>query len=255
LEVWLEALFPLLWITLRTVGFIVTAPVIGTRYVPGLIKATVSLLLGYILWPVVPVSPSPGTLGGFIASASSEVGFGLLLGFCGTIMIAAIETAGHIVDMKIGFGMANVVDPHYGQSSPILGIFKYLLIILIFLGINGHHMLIKALFQSFQLVPAGAAAVPREWAQIGLGAAGRMLKIALALSCPVWASTLIVDFALGVIARTVPQLNVFVVGIPIKTLVGLGILSGSVAFYGVFTKEIALSIQNLMQSLLGVMSK
>ncbi len=255
MQVWLETIFPLLWITLRTAGFVVSAPVIGTRYIPGLVKAAVSLLLGYILWPIVPAAPSPNTPGEFILIAASEVAVGLLLGFCGTIIMAAIETAGHIVDMKIGFGMANVIDPHYGQPSPILGIFKYLLIMLVFLGIDGHHILIKALFESFEIVPAGAAFIPTQWAQIGLGAAAKMLKIALVLSCPVWASTLIVDFTLGVIARTVPQMNVFVVGIPIKTLVGLGILSASVAFYGVFTRQITLSIQHLLESLLGVMGR
>jgi flagellar biosynthetic protein FliR len=255
LEVWLEAIIPLLLITLRITGFIVAAPITGSRYIPGLIKGTVSLLLGYILWPVVPVSTVPDTLGGFVGSAVIEVAVGLILGFCGTINISGIETAGYLVDMKIGFGMANVVNPHYGQASPILGIFKYLLIMLIFLGIDGHHMLIKALYRSFELVPAGTAAIPGQWAQIGLGAGAEMLKIALVLSCPVWAATMIVDFGLGVIARTVPQLNVFVVGIPMKTLVGLGILSGSVAFYGVFANEITLSIQSIMESLSGVMGR
>ena len=192
---------------------------------------------------------------GVVGAAVSEVAVGLLLGFCGNIIMAAIETAGYLVDMKIGFGMANVVNPHYGQASPILGIFKYLLVMLIFLGIDGHHILVRALHRSFQLVPAGAAAVPAEWAQIGLGAAAEMFKIALVLSCPVWAATMIVDFGLGVIARTVPQLNVFVVGIPMKTLVGLGILSASVGFYGVFAKEITLSMQRLLEGLLGVMGR
>ena len=82
-----------------------------------------------------------------------------------------------------------------------------------------------------------------------------MLKTALILSCPVWASALIVDFALGAIARTVPQMNMFVVGIPIKTLVGLGIMSASIVFYGVFTEEITLSMEHLLESLLGAMSK
>lgn len=255
MEAWLEAIIPLLLITVRVAGFIVAAPITGTRYIPGLIKGTVSLLLGYILWPLVPIGDIPHTLGGFVVSAVSEAAFGLLLGFCGTIMIAAIETAGYIVDMKIGFGMANVVDPHYGQASPILGIFKYLLIMLIFLGIDGHHMLIKALFRSFELIPAGVAAVPAEWAQIGLRAVAEMLKIALILSCPVWAATMIVDFSLGVIARTVPQLNVFVVGIPMKTLVGLAILLGSVTFYGVFAEQITISIRGLMESLLGVVGR
>lgn len=244
-----------MWITLRTVGFVISAPVIGTRYVPGLVKAAVSLLLGFILWPLAPTVPLPVTLGGFAASALGEITFGLLLGFAGTIIMAAIETAGHVVDMKIGFGMANVVDPHYGQASPILGILKYLLIMLIFLSIDGHHMLLRALFKSFEVVPAGTAAIPQKWACIGLDAASQMLKIALALSCPVWASTMIVDFALGVIARTVPQLNVFVVGIPMKTIVGLSILSASAAFYGLFTENITLSIYGLLENLLGVAGK
>ncbi|NLC14974.1 MAG: flagellar biosynthetic protein FliR [Firmicutes bacterium] len=255
MEVWLEEIIPLLLITLRITGFMVAAPITGSRYIPGLIKGTVSLLLGYILWPVVQAGPVPATLGGVVGAAVSEVAVGLLLGFCGNIIMAAIETAGYLVDMKIGFGMANVVNPHYGQASPILGIFKYLLVMLIFLGIDGHHILVRALHRSFQLVPAGAAAVPAEWAQIGLGAAAEMFKIALVLSCPVWAATMIVDFGLGVIARTVPQLNVFVVGIPMKTLVGLGILSASVGFYGVFAKEITLSMQRLLEGLLGVMGR
>lgn len=244
-----------MWITLRTAGFIVTAPVIGTRYVPGLVKAAVSLLLGFILWPTIPAATIPVTAGGFVASALGEVSFGLFLGFAGTIIMAAIETAGHVVDMKIGFGMANVVDPHYGQASPILGILKYLLIILVFLSIDGHHMLLKALFKSFEMVPVGTAVIPQKWAYMGVNAASKMLRIALALSCPVWAATMIVDFALGVIARTVPQLNVFVVGIPLKTIVGLSILSASVTFYGVFTKRLTLSIYDLLENLLGVVGK
>ncbi len=252
---WLETVFPLLWITLRTIGFMITAPILGTRYVPGLIKATVSLLTGYILWPLVSAIESPTTLAGFMYSALGEVTFGLILGFSGTVIMAAIETAGYIVDMKIGFGMANVVDPHYGQTSPIFGTFKYLLIILIFLTMNGHHMLLKALFRSFELIPAGAAFVPTQWAKLGLDAISLMLRIAVVLSSPVWVATLIVDFSLGVIARTVPQLNVFVVGIPIKTLIGLGILSGSLTFYGVFTKEIARYVYDLSETLMEVMSR
>jgi len=73
------------------------------------------------------------------------------------------------------------------------------------------------------------------------------------LSCPVWASALIVDFALGAIARTVPQMNLFVIGMPIKTLAGLGIISASAVFYGVFTEQITRSMQTLLQNLLEVL--
>ena len=123
---------------------------------------------------------------------------------------------------------------------------------LIFLGIDGHHILIRALHRSFiWFLPALQRY--RRWAQIGLQGAAEMFKIALVLSCPVWAATMIVDFGWELPG---PYLtNVFVVGIPMKTLVGLGILSASVGFYGVFAKEITLSMQRLLEGLLGVMGR
>ena len=82
MEVWLEEIIPLLLITLRITGFMVAAPITGSRYIPGLIKGTVSLLLGYILWPVVQAGPVPATLGGWCSR--EQVAVGLLLGFAGT---------------------------------------------------------------------------------------------------------------------------------------------------------------------------
>lgn len=83
MEAWLEAIIPLLLITVRVAGFIVAAPITGTRYIPGLIKGTVSLLLGYILWPLVPIGDIPHTLGGFVVSAVSEAASACCWGFAG----------------------------------------------------------------------------------------------------------------------------------------------------------------------------
>ncbi len=87
-----------------------TAPVIGTKYVPWTVKVTMSLIMGYLLWLIIPAAPSPDSIGGFVVAAGGEIMLGLLLGFCGSVMMAAIETAGHIADMEIGFGMANVIE-------------------------------------------------------------------------------------------------------------------------------------------------
>ncbi|HHW18197.1 MAG TPA: flagellar biosynthetic protein FliR [Firmicutes bacterium] len=252
---WLRIVFPFFWVLLRTSGVLMTAPVVGTRYVPWTVKVAISLVTGYILWSFVPAVDLPGTLEEMAVRAAGEVILGLFLGFIGTIMMAAIETAGHLADMEVGFGLANVVDPQYGQPSPLLGILKYLLVTLMFLAIDGHHIFIRALYDSFVLVPAGGATIPSSWAQVGIMAVSKMMWTALILSCPVWASALIVDITLGMIARSVPQLNVFVVGMPLKTLVGLGIISASVTFYGVFTKDLVLSIKNLIDGLLGVFAR
>jgi flagellar biosynthetic protein FliR len=166
------------------------------------------------------------------------------MGTCASIVLAAVEVAGHVVDTEIGFSMANVIDPAFGGTSALMGTFKYLLISVIFMAMNGHHLFLWGLSESFNVLPAGLAYLPSAWAEVAVQAAGRMLLIAVVLSCPVWASLLITDVALGVLARSVPQLNIFVVGMPVKALVGLAVLSASLGFYGAFTEEISLSVRN-----------
>ncbi|HHY35550.1 MAG TPA: flagellar biosynthetic protein FliR [Firmicutes bacterium] len=255
MESYIALVMPFLWIALRTGGVLVTAPVLGTRYVPWTIKVTVSLVTAFFLWNVVPRAPVPEGLPGLAVAAFGEVLFGIVIGFMGTVMLAAIEMAGHIADVEIGFGIANVVDPHYGQPAPLLGTLQYLLVLLVFLELDGHHLFLRALRRSFELVPAGGAFVPVQWAHAALGGAREMLWVALGLSAPVWVSMLVTDVSMGVISHGVPQMNVFVVGIPLKILVGLGILGVSVAFYGAFGQRIVLEMSRLVDLLLGVFAR
>lgn len=251
MQSFLEAVFPFLWIVLRTSGLLATCPVIGTNFVPWTVKVAIALSCGYILWPQVPISPVPQSIVAMGVRAVGEVLFGMALGFMGSIIMGSIELSGHLDDMEIGFGLSNVIDPYYGQASPLIGIFKYLLITLIFMGLNGHHLFIKALYESFTLMPAGAAFVPLSWSQLSVAAAAQMMKIAICLSAPVWVSLLIVDIALGFVARSVPQINVFVVGMPLKTIMGILVLSASIGFYGVFGNQLTLTMKGLLEGLLG----
>lgn len=254
MEQWTYTIFPFLWIVLRMSGLLMTAPVLGTKYIPWPVKAALSLTTAYYFWAYVPVAPLAGTLTGMVYQAGGEVFFGLALGFMGTIIMGAIELAGHVADVEMGFGIANVIDPQYGTSSPLLGTIKYMLVTLCFLAINGHHMFIVAVNDSFSLVPAGAGIIVSAWTQLGLQAFSKMLWMALLLSCPIWASMLIVDITLGIVTQTVPQLNVFVVGMPVKALVGLAILSVSLGYIGIFTAEITEAVQGLLHGMLGVLT-
>lgn len=101
-------------------------------------------------------------------------------------------------------------------------------------------------------MPAGHVTLQALWAELSLKTVSQMLLVGILLSVPVWASMLITDVALGVVARAVPQMNVFVIGLPVKTIVGFLILSASIGFYGVFTEEITVTLRNLLESLLGV---
>ncbi len=252
---WLPVVFPFLCVMLRTTGLFITAPVLGAKYIPVPVKAGLSLITGYLLWSRVPLQGVPADLPGLFGPALGELAFGLILGWFAALIMAAVEVAGHVVDMSIGFGMANVLDPSSGQSIPVMGTLKHLLITVIFLVMDGHHLFLSGLWDSFKIVPAGAAFIPSGWAEIGIVAAAKMISIAAMLSCPVWASILIVDAALGMVARSVPQMNVFMVGMPVKSLVGLGLVSASVGFYGVFTKEIGRTLEGLFRALLGAVGR
>jgi len=253
-DVLLAALFPFICVFLRTIGLFVTAPVLGARFIPVQLKVALSLSMASFLWSFVKTAGVPASIAGWIASALGEVVFGLFMGMLASMLLAAVETAGHIADTELGFGLANVIDPEFGSSAPLLGTLKYLLITVIFLALDGHHLFIRGLAESFAVLPAGAARVPSAWAELATKAAGRMLLVSVVLSCPVWVSMLITDVALGVLARSVPQLNVFVVGIPTKVLVGLAVLCASLGFYGVFTEELLRLLRNVLQSFMGALS-
>lgn len=252
---WFPVVFPYMCAVLRTTGLFITAPVFGAKYIPGPVKAGICLITGYLLWSGIHVATLPESVPSLIGPALAELVFGLFLGAISGILMSAVEMAGQVADMMMGFGLSNVIDPSLGQSVPIMGTFKHLLVTMVFLTMDGHHLFVKGLWESFALMPAGGAFIPSEWGAIGLAAFGKMLYIAAVLSCPIWASALIVDISLGVVARTVPQMNVFVVGMPIKAMVGLGIMSASIAFYGAFTKEITETLGSVLQSLLGAFGR
>lgn len=250
LDYWLEITYRLLCVFLRTLGVFLGSPVLGIRFIPPSAKSLFALVTAFLLWSLVPGVQVPVSWAGLAAGALGELAFGLAMGFMALILFSAVETAGHIADIELGFGLANVMDPQFGHMSPLLGTVQYGLVVLVFLAIDGHHMFIRALYRSFQVVPAGGAFLPEMWPSLGITAASSMFQVALGLSCPIWVSVLAVDVALGLIAHSVPQMNVFAVGMPAKVLIGLTVFGMSVMFYGVLAERISGTVWGLLQSLL-----
>src|SRR5690606_4570787 len=124
----------------------------------------------------------------------------------------------------IGFGMVNVIDPQTGMQIPMMAQFKFAVAMLVLFVVNGHHALLLALSQSFSVLPVGFAHMSGAVARVGIDAFGQMFVLALRIALPVVAALFVTDVALGIVARTVPQINVFFVGIPLKIGVGLVIL-------------------------------
>ncbi|HWR07524.1 flagellar biosynthetic protein FliR [Sporomusa sp.] len=217
----------------RISGIFSSAPIFGARNVPTTVKAGLSLIISYILLPLLirPDFNSPDAFLPYIALVIGEFLIGLILGFACSFIFYGIQMAGSLLDTQIGFGMVNVLDPQFGQQVPLVGNFKYILALLVFLASNGHHLFLAAVFQSFKLIPVSLGVFRPDMANIVVDMVAGIFIIALKISLPVLVSLLLTDVALGILARTMPQMNIFVVGVPGKIIVGIFVLSLALPFY------------------------
>lgn len=218
----------------RTAGFFLTAVPFSSRNFLTQLKVWLAAIFSYLIFMVYPYSATAvsETIAGYLLQFAGEFLVGAMMGFLTQIAFAVFQLAGQILDMQIGFGIVNVIDPQSGIQAPILGNFKNLLALLFFLTINGHHHLLRALERSYAYIPIGSAHISGSLCSFMFSAAGEMFASAFKVALPVIASLFIADLAMGVIARTVPQINVFLVGLPLKIAVGLWVLLMLLPLFG-----------------------
>ena len=229
-----------LLIFVRITGIFMMTPIFGSRNITGRIKASFALIITYILFPVVfqNTVTIPEHFLTYLFIVAGELLVGLILGFVSSLVFSAIQMAGQLLDMQIGFGIINMIDPLSGQQAPLIGNFKYILALIVFLATSGHHVLLSALFASFKLIPVTGMVVNTGITQFIIDMVGGMFVFALKVTMPVIVSLLLTDIALGILARTMPQMNIFVVGVPVKIIIGIFVLSMALPFY-IFFLEMA----------------
>lgn len=226
-------------IAMRTGAILFVSPVFGARFVPAQWKVVFTILLSLLILPLVasPAGGTPGDLLPWAAAAVKELAVGLLLGFIANLVLAAVQAAGELLDINLGFGIANILDPQSGQTVPLMGNFHQVLAMLVFLTVNAHHVFLSALVTSFQVVPLGAAQAEPGLRDAVLQMFAGLFVTALKLAAPVLGALFITDFALGIISRAVPQMNLFAVGLPVKLLIGLLVLAASMPVFVALTDQ------------------
>lgn len=220
----------------RMSGICVAAPIFGSRNLPAYAKVGLSLALTYVIFPLVfqEGMSIPSRIPPYIFLVFKEFIVGLLIGFVCSMVFHAVQMTGNLLDMQIGFGIVNTIDPMSGQQIPLVGNFKYILALLTFLSVNGHHVLLSALFSSFRMVPLTQVQLQPQLAGIFVDLVSNMFILAFKISLPVLVAIILTDVALGILARTMPQMNIFVVGIPGKIIIGIFSLSLALPFYILF---------------------
>lgn len=214
----------LLLIFARMGGLVMTAPVFSSHRVPPQLRAAISVIMTMIVFPLVKPIPIENSIINFGLLVVNEVIIGLVLGFTANMIFMVIQVAGELQDTQIGFGFAGVVDPNMGQSSAIIGQLQMIMMWIIFVAANGHHFLLKAVAESFILIPPGLGAFNVEGVNRMVTISAEMLMLAIKIGAPVVAAVLVADMAMGVLQRTAPQLNLMAVGFQVKIVVGVAVL-------------------------------
>ncbi len=221
----------------RTSGIFFISPFFGSLNIPVQIRAAVAIVMAAVTFPVIvkeTVVTAPDSILLFAGTIAQELFIGWLIGFIAYVAFAAINMSGKIMDMQVGFSVANVMDPTSGQQSPLIGSFLYNLAVIYFLVANGHHMIIAALIDSFQRIPLDGLVWHDTLANfIGDVTAGVFLT-GMKIAMPVTFAILMVNVGMGILARTMPQMNIFVVGIPLHLMIGTFMLSMLMPFYILF---------------------
>ncbi|MFF2482636.1 flagellar biosynthetic protein FliR [Paenibacillus sp. NPDC058071] len=228
MEQFLQSFPVFLLIFCRITAFFVVVPPFSLRGVPNTFKIGLGFFISLIVFLTYGVNQSIPADAQYILFVIREVLLGLLMGFLVYLFFTVVQTAGALMDLQIGFAMANIVDPMTGISSPMLGNFKYMLLIMVFLLMNGHHYLLTALMDSYQWVPLSNELFGRfaegNLTEYLTRALGNTFVLALQMASPIVIALFLTDVGLGFLAKTAPQYNVFVVGIPLKIIVGLFVL-------------------------------
>jgi flagellar biosynthesis protein FliR len=221
-----------LLIMLRASGLFLIAPILGHANFPMVGKVGLVILLSIILVASLNnvVIPPVASLGELVGLAAKELLVGLAIGFVFALLLMAVQGAGEIVSYQMGFSMATLADPSLGDVS-ILGQFWYLCGTIVFLSINGHHLIISAFNDSYALIPPGQVVMNGSVAELMMNYSAYVFVIAIKIAAPVIVSLLLVDVALGVVTRMMPTMNVFILGFGVKVAVGLLVMALSMPVF------------------------
>ena len=217
-----------LLIMMRMNSMMIIAPFFSSGVIPFKTKAIISFLITLVIFPVIAKDGYviPGDIGGYSVLIIKEIGIGLFIGFLISLIFTAFQLAGEYYSVLVGFGFSEVMDPLAQVSIPIVGQLKNLIGLLIFLVINGHHFLIKAIYHSYELVPPvalGNRALEGMMRYVVYSMSG-MFIVALKIALPVLATVFLVEVSLGILAKAAPQMNILMLGFPIKILIAFGVL-------------------------------
>ena len=209
----------------RVAGMMLFAPLFGSSRIPRRVKALLVIVLAFGLMPSVPVPPVlPDTTWVLALAIAGELVFGLAMGMVLSFTFIAAQWAGEMIGQQMGLNLSEVFDPQFGSGGSIVGEFYFMLTLVIFLAMGGHHAMISGVRASFDALPLLTVGMSPSLLDLIVGLLQSAATLAIQLAGPTFVTMLVVDVAMGFVSKTMPQLNVMSAGLSMKSVIGMGVL-------------------------------
>jgi flagellar biosynthetic protein FliR len=217
----------------RVAGIFAAMPSFGGRAVPMNIKALAVLMITLVCFPVLKITPPPMPTDAFSLAllALSEVAVGLTLALVAQMVFSAVEFSGQIIGMQMGLTIASIIDPTRGTQIQLMSVLQSLFATLLFLALDVHHVFIRAIIESFSIIPIGGWHISGQLIFFLVQRTSDIFVLGVRLAAPVMVSLLLASVALGVMARAFPQMNIFIVSMPLNVGLGFLIMGGTLMIF------------------------
>jgi flagellar biosynthetic protein FliR len=240
----------------RITGVMMLAPVFGSPVAPAALKILLSLVLALLFFPLVQAKDVPGAMDGTVLALAAmwELAVGLLIGFAAALLFAGVQFGGHLIDQELGLLQANLLDPMLNEQISIMGQFKVLLATLVYLLINGHHLLIGAVSDSFRAVPMLGLKFSQGAAlQVSDTLVRDMFRMGVEIAAPALVTLFLVTIAMAFMARTAPEMNIFALSFSLRLAVGFVVIALGVGLFVVGFENRQLQHSAALRTLIGML--
>ncbi len=226
-------------VVIRMSGIIFTAPIFSGSGLNAQIRMMLSIIISLLLFPTITpyVGMTDPHVLWLVLAVIKELLIGIIIGAMSSLLFTGLQLGGYLVDYQMGFSMVSVIDPVSNYSVSISGQMYNILATLIYLAIGGHHIFFRAVSESYSIMPVGDFVINTESYMYVLSTFIKVFIIAIQITAPVFLALMVVNVVMGLMARLVPQINLMIVGFPLKIMVGAFMLIISLnMFYIAFEK-------------------
>lgn len=212
----------------RFAGFFVQAPIFGSHHFDKKVLVALAATMSIVLFPELKLPPTfTFEIVPYFLMVATQVVTGLVIGFVSFMIMAAAQFGGEMLDVQMGLSVASSFDPATGSTVNMMRRMKFYLAMILYLIMDGHHFLIRAIYQSFDLIPVTGMNLTGNVITQCVVLTGQIFYLGLQISAPALAALFVTQVALGLLARVAPQMNVFMLSFPLNIAIGLSLICAS----------------------------